>query len=316
MVPYKYNDKEFVTIVNYLAENVPFVDVVSPDKLKRVKPNVDKQLAVVLDFYKSFDEGMYQDISNILSVGRVKFEITNDNESAVYPDLSGDVHLEGNIRSYYTLAHEMGHLVPHYRMQGKIVNGDFGEVESLFMEKCLGKYLVDNNIIGVNEKNNQEAVNHNTLYHAVQLAKKEYLMYEKGEDISFLPEEGKAVSSLQNQVRFIYGDIFATELFSRYEDDKQRNNTINSFICYLNNKDQIFDMNSMANFFNIDKNILLTNYVNKVNACKNLVVSNRKSKGFLAMFDKLRKKESKTELNKMIDEVNTGSNDFFNGRGL
>lgn len=315
MVPYKYNDKEFVNIVNYLNKNISFIDVVSPNKLKKIKPDVASQLAIVLGFYKSFDEGMYRDISNILQVGRVKFSIAKDSDSVVYPDLSGDIHLEGNIRSYYTIAHETGHLIPHYRMQGKIVNEDFGEVESVFMELCLGKFLFDNNIINEKEKNNQEAVCHNVLYHAVQLAKKEYSMYERGEDISALAEESNAVSSLQNQARFIYGDIFATELFSRYENDEQRAAVINRFVCYLNNKDQIFDMNSMANFFNIDKNTLLINYVNNVNKC-HLAISNKKNKkGFLSFFQRRHEKDS-SELNQMVSEVNINFIDSIKGRGL
>lgn len=311
MVPYKYSDKEFVSIVNYLAENILFIEVAPPNKLKKIKPNINDQLAVVLDFYKSFDEGMYQDIYNILRIGKVQFKIANDNEAFVYPDLSGNIHLEGNIRSYYTMAHEAGHLIPLYRMQGKIVNEDFGEVESLFMEKCLGKYLADNNIISIHEKDNQEAVNHNVLYHAVQLAKKEYSMYERGEDISTLPEESNTASSLQNQIRFIYGDIFATELFSRYENSEQRSDVINRFVCYLNNKDQIFDINSMANFFNIDKNTLLINYVNNVNKC-NTSISNSKKSGFFSIFRRNRERE----LSKMVGDVNTSSNDIVNGRNL
>ncbi len=315
VIPYKYSDKEFVSIINYLAENIPFIEVSPPNKLKKIKPNINDQLAVVLGFYKSFDEVMYQDIYNILRVGKVQFKIADDNEAVVYPDLSGNIHLEGNIRSYYTITHEAGHLIPLYRMQGKIVNEDFGEVESLFMEKCLGKYLADNNIISIHEKDNQEAVNHNTLYHAVQLAKKEYSMYERGEDVSTLHEESNTVSSLQNQIRFIYGDIFATELFSRYENSEQRSAVVNKFVCYLNNKDQIFDINSMANFFNIDKNTLLINYVNNVNRC-NTDIFNSKKSGLFSIFKRRREKNSQQELNKMVNDVNNSSNDITNGRGL
>lgn len=141
-MPYGYDNYDFRNAIELILDNLTIVDVIPPEELPKVSNHLEDQEKIIEEFFFSLNQDLYKDAKQILNqkIDKINFIEGGPSSptSVVFPDFTGTIYYEDNIRSLYTLAHEMIHLIGHMRGKG---NNHFAEIESFIVENALGKFL-------------------------------------------------------------------------------------------------------------------------------------------------------------------------------
>lgn len=271
-MPYGYDNYDFRNAIGMILDNLTGIDAIPPEELPKISNNLEDQGKLIEEFFFSLNQDLYEDAKKILKekIDKINFIERGPSSpaSVVFPDFTGTIYYEDNIRSLYTLAHEMTHLIGHMRGKG---NDNFAEIESFIVENALGKFLEEKNLIEEKERQNQEEVHHNISIHACNLAEEEYAYYSNYQTINDLPCEQQEATSLKNQIRFIYGDVIST-IVTKDKTTYEIGNILND---YLNSKQNLNSEQELVSFFGIKGNIqtIVENYIDIVKTTRENEIS-------------------------------------------
>ena len=147
-MPYGYDNYDFRNAIGMILDNLTGIDAIPPEELPKISNNLEDQGKLIEEFFFSLNQDLYEDAKKILKekIDKINFIERGPSSpaSVVFPDFTGTIYYEDNIRSLYTLAHEMTHLIGHMRGKG---NDNFAEIESFIVENALGKFLEEKNLI-------------------------------------------------------------------------------------------------------------------------------------------------------------------------
>ena len=186
-----YQTKEFMPIVDYIADNYDVKNIYKslyPD-FSKMEYNFETMEGLVLEFFKDFSPKLYNIIIEQKNSPGVEFEVIEPTLKRRRPDsfvmffVNEFVHLSPPGDSYgpISICHEYGHMasdrtrkyqwsISHYRSWQDDATC---EVESLFVEKVFRDWLYENGVITAKDYNLHCKRNFDSLVYQCKLLKKE-----------------------------------------------------------------------------------------------------------------------------------------------
>lgn len=129
------------------------VSLTYDEELLNTEFNINDSLDIVLNFFKDYDELMYNSFLNVLNDKKIRFvshDIYKDEFNGMNSN-NGDITIvvTNTLKDIYSIVHEFTH---YYSFQKgmKVVNEELLEVVPITMEFKVNDYLIKNNIIDYN----------------------------------------------------------------------------------------------------------------------------------------------------------------------
>lgn len=286
---YKIEDADLLFMISsYIASNLDLYNVDSHFKERDFDNDVNP---TILDFYKQLDEKMYQLIKEYLFSDKIKIiKLKKHNgEGKTFSnndikDVNTDLILFSNTIDYFLLAHELIHAVAFIKNENtNPKENNIKEIESHFIEQLLDPFLLNKNIDELELlkwkiiKTNKVIKIANRVCWELQflnIYRKEGTFnestiekYIKENNINCnLETVYKMVSAILNekntlsyQLRYLWGDIIAVELYKKYLNDPMMILTLFKKYLTINSR---LNLAAVLNLFEIDSIVLLfTKYI-------------------------------------------------------
>ena len=259
MIPFQYNNEESINFINSISKINIHIDSVDYDDLRRI--DKEKLFDIVKEFYREMFLELSNDLEEILindakGIGVKKHQIKyifnkEYKDSITNNNLSSTINLNGTIMDYFTLGREYIHLIGYYN--NKNCNEDLREIESSYIEKELGNYLVSKDIITEEEFNNIKKSRINGLSDSINYCND--VINGKGGDKD---KYSKCMS-------IIYGELISKNIDNDF------------FVKYIRNKDTYNNIDMFSKYIDIDDYI---NYIDSIKIIPKMEIINKRKKIF------------------------------------
>ena len=266
MIPFQFNNEksiDFIKRVNNISINID--SCIGYDQLRKI--DKEELFVTIKAFYKEMVPLLSVDLEKVLSMdakgksnslfGRVhniKYIFNKEYLlSHSHNDLSAEINLNGTINDYFVLASEYMHLITYYNYKDS--NKDLIGIDSSFIRRVLGDYLIKKELITKDEFINIEKLRVNEVYNASKYC------------FSSLDGSGDK-DKFSYYMRIIYWEVIGNEIYELYKYGEDR--AIEVFQTYIRSKNYYNNLGSIYNIFDIDYSDIVDDYKKYIDNIKDI----------------------------------------------